>query len=286
MRIAVIGATGALGQDLMRIFGADAVGFTHEALEVTDAEATAAALASAAPDWVINTSAFHRVDECEREPARAFAVNAVGAGNVAHAAAEIGAGVMFFSTDYVFSGAGRSRGNPYTETAIPDPLNVYGISKLAGEQLVCLRNPRHIIVRTSALYGWSISRKGWTFPEVMMRKARAGEPLRVVADQITSPTFTLDLARKAAELIERDAAGIFHVANAGECSWFELAQCVLELAGLQADLQPTFTSGTANTIRRPGYSALGSMRLPEIGVSHLRPWQDALSEYVARYQPA
>lgn len=281
-RIVVIGSSGALGQDLVGVLGERAIGLTHADLDVTDVEAVTRVLQPLHPDWIINTAAMLRVDDCEHEMGLAFAVNTAGAANVARTAASLGAGVVFISTDYVFSGRARSVGAPYTETDHPEPLNVYGASKWAGEHLVVQSGARHLILRTSALYGWTTSRKGWTFPDAMLRAARAGQPLRVVADQITSPTFTLDLARTAVELIDAGATGLFHAANSGECSWHELAVRTLELAGVTASVEPIATSAAPTAARRPPYSALASAHLADAGVRVMRPWHDALAEYVAR----
>src|SRR3989442_8604865 len=177
----------------MRAFGEDATGLSHQDLDVTDGGSVASASRSLQPDWVINTAAFHRVDDCETNPTLAFAVNALGALNVARAAAQVKAGVVFISTDYVFGGEIRQRWHPFTERDNPKPLNVYGVSKLAGEQLVMQSNPRHIVVRSGGLYGKATSRKGWTFPELMLNNARAEGVVRVVDDQATSPTFTCEL---------------------------------------------------------------------------------------------
>lgn len=280
-RIVVIGSSGALGQDLMGALGARAIGLTHADLDVTDVDAVTRVLQPIQPDWIINTAAMLRVDDCEREMGLAFAVNTAGAANVARAAASLGAGVAFISTDYVFSGRERSAGHAYTETDHPEPLNVYGASKRAGEHLVVQSGARHLILRTSALYGWTTSRKGWTFPDAMIRAARAGTPLRVVADQITSPTFTRDLARTTVELIDAGATGLFHAANSGECSWHEFAMRTLELGGVAANVEPIATSTAPTAARRPPYSALASEHLADAGVSVMRPWHDALAEYVA-----
>ncbi|MCC6314743.1 MAG: NAD(P)-dependent oxidoreductase, partial [Thermomicrobiales bacterium] len=135
MSVLVIGATGQLGQDLMRLLGADAIGMSSADIDVTDGVGVSRVIREHRPEWIINTAAYHRVDDCEVQPARAFAVNAVGASNVARAAAEVGAGIVFYSTDYVFAGIGRGRDEPHTENDAPEPLNVYGVSKLAGERL-------------------------------------------------------------------------------------------------------------------------------------------------------
>ena len=280
MKVAVIGSTGQLGQDLMRVFGEEAVGFAHEDLDVTDEESVASAVRSAEPDWVLNTAAFHRVDDCETNPTLTFAVNATGALNVARAAAAVGSGVAFFSSDYVFGGQDRGRNNPYEEGDTPHPLSVYGVSKVAGEQLVVQANPRHLVVRSAGLYGTATSRKGWTFPELMLNKARTEGAVSVVTDQALSPTFTADLALKTKELIEEDVAGLFHLTNAGECSWFEFASGVFDIAGVEAKMEKIDTGQTQRRARRPSYSALVDTRLEAVGIAPMRPWEEALSDYL------
>jgi len=280
LRAAVIGSTGQLGQDLMQVFGEKAVGLTHQDLDVTDGVGLASAMHSLRPDWVLNTAAFHRVDDCETNPALAFAANALGAFNVARAAADVGAGVVFFSTDYVFGGEERERNNPYEEGDDIQPLNVYGVSKAAGEQLVMQANPRHVVVRSAGLYGTATSRKGWTFPELMINKAKTDGMVRVVTDQALSPTFTADLAQKTRELVDEDASGLFHLTNAGECSWFEFARAVFDLAGVEVEMEPIETGETQRRARRPSYSALRTTRVQEAGLSPLRPWEEALDAYL------
>jgi dTDP-4-dehydrorhamnose reductase len=280
LKVAVVGSTGQLGQDLMRLFGEEAVGFTHQELDVTDEERVASAMSSAEPDWVLNTAAFHRVDDCEANPKLTFAVNALGALNVARAAASVGSGIVFYSTDYVFGGQDRERNNPYEEEDSPHPLSVYGASKVAGEQLVMQANARHLVVRSAGLYGTTTSRKGWTFPELMLNKARTDGSVCVVTDQVLSPTFTADLARKTRELIEHDAAGLFHLTNAGECSWFEFARESFDLAGVEAEMEPISTAQMQQRARRPSYSALATTRLGEVGLNPMRPWEEALRDYL------
>lgn len=280
MSVVVIGSTGQLGQDLLRVFGDEAVGLSHQDLDVTDEAGVAAALGSHRPDWVLNTAAFHRVDDCELDPTTSFAVNATGALNVARAAAEIGSGVVFYSSDYVFGGEERQRDHAYEEGDRPDPLSVYGTTKVAGEQLVAQANERHLVVRSAGLYGTATSRKGWTFPELMINKARSDGAVRVVTDQVLSPTFTADLAQKSKELIEHDASGVFHLTNAGECSWFEFAREAFDIAGVEAEMEPIGSEQLNQRARRPPYSALDSARLAAVGVGPMRPWEEALEDYL------
>jgi dTDP-4-dehydrorhamnose reductase len=280
LKVAVVGSTGQLGQDLMRTLGEGAVGFGHQDLDVTDGVGVAAAMQSLRPDWVINTAAYHRVDDCETNPALAFAVNTLGAQNVARAASLVGAGVVFVSTDYVFGAQDRERDHPYEEGDDPRPLNVYGVSKAAGEQLVMQANERHIVVRSAGLYGTATSRKGWTFPELMLEKARHEGSVSVVTDQVLSPTFTADLSHKTRELMERDAKGAFHLTNAGECSWFEFARGTFDFAGVEVEMEPIQTGQTRRRARRPSYSALTTSRLEGVGLSPMRPWREALEDYL------
>ena len=280
MKVAVIGSSGQLGQDLIRVFGEEAIGFTHQDLDVTDGVGVASAMYALKPDWVLNTAAFHRVDDCEINPTLTFAVNTLGALNVARAAAAVKAGVVFFSTDYVFGGQDRKQGNPYEEGDNLSPLNVYGASKEAGERLVMQANERHLVVRSAGLYGTATSRKGWTFPELMLNKARTEGIVRVVTDQVLSPTFTADLAQKSKELIEKDAVGPFHLTNTGECSWCEFARGTFDLARVEVEMEPIDTKQTQRRAHRPSYSALTTSRLGEVELSPLRPWKEALSDYL------
>lgn len=280
MRTLVIGSSGQLGQDLMRALGDDATGLTHGEIDVTDGVGVSRILREHRPDWVINTAAFHRVDDCELNPTLAFAVNATGAANVARAAAEIGTGVVFYSTDYVFGGEGRPRHDPHTESSLPDPYNVYGVSKLAGERMVMNANPRHLVIRSAGLYGTATSRKGWTFPELMVNKGRNDGWVKVVTDQALSPTSTHDLAETTRALMERDARGLFHLTNEGECSWFEFAQATFDIAGIAVNMEPTATITGERRARRPPYSALTSERLAATGVPPMRPWREALAHYL------
>jgi dTDP-4-dehydrorhamnose reductase len=280
MKTIILGSTGQLGQDLMKTFGDGAVGITHQEVDVADGVALARTLHALRPDCVVNTAAFHRVDDCEVNPGLAFEANAIGARNVARASADVGAVVVFFSTDYVFGEQHRMRGDPYRESDRPQPLNAYGVSKAAGEWLVMQANPRHLIVRSSGLYGTATSRKGWTFPELMLQKAKTEPTIRVVDDQVLSPTFTADLAATVKQLVERDATGVFHVTNGGECSWFEFARGVFEIAGTDVNLEAISTSMMKTRARRPWYSAMASERLAGVGVEPLRSWSDALRAYL------
>lgn len=283
MRILLIGAAGQLAQDLLPVLqarGHDVVPVTHEQLEICTLAAVRQTVTTARPQCVINTAAFHRVDDCEDQAERAFAVNVVGVRNLAQAAEEAGAALAHFSTDYVFGGEKRT---PYTETDLPRPLSTYAMSKLAGEFAARRYCSRHFVVRTCGLYGMGGSRsKGGNFVETMLRLAAQGKTIRVVADQIVTPTSTADLAERVALLIESEHYGLYHMTSAGECSWYEFAAQVFRLARVSADLQPTDSKSFAAKARRPAYSVLENCALRAAGLPEFRPWQEALGDYMGR----
>jgi len=275
----VIGATGQLGSDIMRLWPTgDSTGLTHADIEVTDRDQVFAVLRSYKPDLVVDTAAFHNVDACESEPERAFRVNAVGAMNLADACRELGAELMFISTDYVF---GNDLGRPYTETDMPTPINVYGASKAAGEQLIRSRLDHHYIVRTSGLYGEVGSGgKGGNFVQRMLELGRSGQDLRVVDDQVLSPTFTYDLAQGLLGLAHTGRHGTYHMTNGGACSWYQFAAKIFSLTATNASLSATTTAEFAAKARRPAYSVLCNAALSDAGLPLLREWPEALADYL------
>lgn len=278
MRIAIIGSDGQLGFDLMRAFGREAcIGLTHKDIEVADAASVERALKEVKPEVVINTAAITKTELCEKEPGEAFRVNAVGAFRVAKAASELNAAVVFISTDYVFDGAKPG----FAEDDVPSPLNVYGASKLAGEHLTEIANPKHYIVRSSWLFGKNVSHKGYNFVTLMLKLAKEKGEARVVNDQWGSPTYTLDLAAKIKELLGSPVPfGTYHITNQGMTSWFGFAQKIFELVGLQPRLIPISTEESGSAIRRPRSSILENKALKGIGISLLRPWHEALGAYL------
>ena len=226
MRAVVVGSDGQLGRELVVALGAQVAWAGDRAeVDVTDEGAVSALLARARPDVVFNATAWNRVDAAETEPAAAFAVNAFAPHFLARAARDAGALVVHYSTDYVFDGTAA---RPYREDDAPRPLGVYGASKLAGEHLVAAAGGEHLVVRTSGVFGRGGSeQKGGSFVERIVAQARAGQPLRVVADQVFAPTFAADLAAASIALVRAGARGLFHVTNAGSCSWHDLAVAAL-----------------------------------------------------------
>jgi len=282
MKVLVTGANGQLGSDLCKTLGDFELSpLTHEDVEITDIGSVEQAFARHRPDIIINTAAYVRVDDCEDDVDRAFAVNALGARNVAVVAQALGARLVHISTDYVFGGEDERRTAPYTEFETPVPLSVYGKSKLAGENLVrhfCLR---HFIVRSSALFGVAgSSGKGGNFVETMLRLARERDELRVVDDQVFSPTYTKDLARKIVQLMTTEYYGIFHITNRGSCSWYEFAREILKLAGIKTPVVPIASDQYPQRARRPRYSVLDNYHLRLLGMDDMRPWQEALKDYM------
>jgi dTDP-4-dehydrorhamnose reductase len=278
VKIAVIGSTGQLGQDLVKALQSrhEVTGYTHTNMEVTD-YTSFLILKKKKLDIIINTAAFHKTDQCEEEPSKAFSVNAIGPKNVAAFSKEIGAATVFISTDYVFSG---SKNKPYTEEDVPEPINTYGISKLAGE-FFTKQNPQHYIFRVASLFGVAgASGKGGNFVETIIVKARKFEPITVVDDMWMSPTYTRDAATTIKEIIESKLPfGIYHLTNKGQCTWFQFAQEICKLAGLTPDLKPMKTSQMQTKAKRPIFSALKSTKLPKHNLD-MRSWKEALYDYL------
>ena len=279
MTTLLIGATGQLGTELRQAFGDhDLAPLAHSDLELTDRAQVREALDKYRPGLILNTAAYHRVDECEDNPERAFAVNAMAVRDLATAARGIGAVLVHFSTDYVFDGRQR---RPYRETDPPGPLSVYAASKLAGEYFVRATLERYFLIRTCGLYGIAGSRdKGGNFVETMLRLAREGRDIRVVGDQVLTPTSARELARKVRQLVETGQYGLYHITNNGECSWYQFAQAIFELSGVRPLLTETTSAAYGARANRPAYSVLDNANLHRLGLDDLRPWHEALKEYL------
>jgi dTDP-4-dehydrorhamnose reductase len=281
VRVFLAGSEGQLGTALVRALG-ERVAWAggREALDVRDGEAVRRAVQGARPDVVINATAYNKVDAAETDALEAVAVNTAGPRHLARAAREVGALIVHVSTDYVFDGTKRT---PYEETDTPHPLSAYGVSKLAGELMVRASGAPFLLVRTSAVFGAGGSRgKGGSFVERMLARARAGEPLRVVDDQVLSPTYAPDLAAAMVALIQAGVRGLFHVTNDGACSWHGLAEAALQRAGLEVAVQPIKSKELGAPAARPLYSVLSNTRYRSLGLPPLRGWEAALAELLAR----
>jgi len=275
MKVLVTGAGGMLGRDVVLAAGNaghDVVGFGHTELDIADAAALNAKLELERPDVVINCAAWTDVDGAEEAEEEATAVNGVAAGNVAAAAAEVGASVVYVSSDYVFDG---SKGAPYVETDQTAPLSAYGRSKLVGEEATAAANKRHFVVRSSWLFGIS----GSNFVETMLRLASTQNEVLVVRDQIGSPTYTWHLAYGIVRLIEGIEFGIHHMAAGGACSWYDFAREIFDQAKVECLVLSATTDMLGRPAPRPPFSALESQRKHAI---ELPPWRDGLSAYLSQ----
>jgi len=281
MKVAVIGANGQLGTDLVEVFKEDSpfevIPLNHKDLDVTISD-TLGILKELKPDVIINTAAYVRVDDSELYPEKAFQVNAIGALNVARVASEIDAVNVYISTDYVFDG---TKGEPYTEEDTPNPINVYGLSKYAGEIFTRNYSKKYYIVRVASLYGKAGARgKGGNFVDFMIQKARNGEEIRVVDDTFMSPTYTKDVARTLKKFLElKPEFGVYHMVNEGFCSWYEFAKAIFKILEWNVEVKPIKSSELKRLAKRPGFSALRNRKLEELNLK-MRPWREALKDYL------
>ena len=281
-RILVLGAKGMLGRDLMPLLRSslkgDVLGWDIEEINIENETSTVSAIEHLKPGVIINAAAYTDVDGCESHREKAFAVNAEGMRHVALGAQRCGATVVYLSTDYVFGGG---KGAPYVEEDAPGPLNVYGASKLKGEEYVQQLTKDFLIVRTQWLYG----RHGKNFVDTVLRLAREKKVLTIVDDQVGSPTYTVDLAKALSELVRQERRGIFNVVNKGSCSWFQFAKEIVRRSGMEdVEVLPISSKELNRPAVRPTYSVLSTEKLArETGVT-LRPWQEAVGAYLASVQ--
>jgi dTDP-4-dehydrorhamnose reductase len=282
MRIAVIGANGQLGSDVERAFvrnGDEVCGMTHSDIEIANIDSVAHKLRDLLPDVVVNTAAMHHVENCEKEPEKAFAVNGLGARNLSLVSRDLGAVLMHISTDYVFDGA---KGTPYEEDDAPRPLNVYGNTKLAGEYFVRCAVDKHFVLRTSAIYGKRPCRAkgGLNFIELMLNLAKERGKVRVVDSEFVTPTSTIELALQMVRLSRCDCYGLYHATAEGGCSWYEFAREIFALTSTKVSLQVAGPNEFPAKVPRPRYTVLENCALKNHGLNSFKPWQDGLREYL------
>jgi dTDP-4-dehydrorhamnose reductase len=279
MRLLVLGADGQLGSDVVRLLSStvDVIARVTDELDVTDRAGLHQAMGSVRPDVVINCAAYTAVDRAETERDVAYRVNVLGASNVAQAAERIGARVVYFSTDYVFDGTATE---PYDEDAPTAPLSVYGRTKLQGEQATREANPDHLILRLAWLYG----RSGHNFVRTVLRLARAKDELRIVDDQVGSPTFTEDVVHQLWTAIGDDCTGTYHCVNTGQASWHAFASRIVHRLGLAVPVVPIRTADYPTPARRPAYSVLVDRKFDLEQLNGMRPWEDALDDCLLRYR--
>jgi len=273
MRILIIGANGLLGRDLVDAWrGDDIIPATSRDADIRNIEQVRRLTTREHPDWIVLTAGYTDVDGSERNPDQAFAVNRDGTRNVSLVARELSAKLCYLSTDYVFDGAAV---RPYEPDAPVHPLNVYGASKAAGEKAVQEFAGHWLIARTSWLFGSARA----SFPEIILLAADSQPELRVVVDQVGSPTYTRDLAQAIRELIRADANGILNITNSGSCSWFEFAKEIVRRAGRNTPVRSITSAEAGRPAKRPAYSVLSPTALSLHGIA-MRHWQEALDAYL------
>jgi dTDP-4-dehydrorhamnose reductase len=278
MKVLVTGADGQLGHEVVRCLhaaGHEVIAPGLQELDFMFPEAAGKVIAGYRPDRVINCAAYTQVDKAESEPEAAFRINRDAAGQVAKAVAETGGKLLHVSTDFIFSG---TQDRPYLETDAANPLSVYGQSKLEGEQAVVGALPEALVLRTAWIYGVN----GHNFVKTMLRVAAGGKPLRVVDDQVGSPTWAADIAAVILRLLDSDAAGVFHYTNAGSTSWYGFASAILEEAAALGfelktrEVQPIPTSGYPTPAKRPAYSVLDTGKIASLLSLSIPAWRDSL----------
>lgn len=292
MSILILGSKGQLGTELNKILqaGASELGAIPEALkhahvtawdiadlDISDRETVIQKLGTLKPHIIINCAAYTNVDGCETDPDTAFKVNALGPRNLAVAAAQQQALLIHISTDYVFAGDGSA---PYREWDICNPQSIYGQSKYLGEQYVMQFCTRYAIVRTSWLYGY----EGGNFVKTIIKAAQANGQLKVVDDQRGNPTNAADLVHHILKIAAAGECGIFHCTGAGECSWYDFAVKIVEYAGIPCTTTPCTTAENPRPARRPAYSALDNMMLRATVGDEMRPWEEALRNFINNYE--
>jgi dTDP-4-dehydrorhamnose reductase len=279
MRVAVIGAKGQLGSDLVSRLGAQAIPLGHADIDISDAASIGTTLDRERPNAVINCAAYNFVDKAEMERELAMLTNRRGPGLLADYCREHDMKLVHVGTDYVYDG--RIGKKPWTEEDEPLPISTYANSKYAGEQLVRSHCPRHFVLRTCGLYGRNAMHGKGNFVETMLRLGRERPELKVVADQQCTPTSTANLASAILDLVKTDAYGLYHATNSGDCSWFQFATEILRLAGLKAKVSPITTEEYGARARRPKYSVLDCSKLERTLGWKMPTWQEALNRYLS-----
>jgi dTDP-4-dehydrorhamnose reductase len=282
MKVAVIGANGQLGSDVCTAFeynGDEVFRLTHEDLELSSADSVDAALSTRQPEFVVNTAAMHHVEKCEQDAAKAFAINGIGAKNVATWALRAGAKTAYVSTDYVFDG---KKGNPYLEEDVAAPLNVYGVTKLSGEHFTAAVGGKYFILRVSAIYGHQPCRAkgGLNFVELMLKLSRERDKLRVVDDEFVTPTPTAQIADQLVALSRTENYGLLHGTAEGSCSWYEFAHEIFRTTDTKVRLERADPGEFPAKVQRPKYSVLENRGLKRAGLNVFTDWRDGLDRYL------
>ena len=275
MKVLITGSNGMLGHDLIEVLkdNHELILTTSKTLDITDKNRVIEFISENKPGIVINSAAYTNVDGCEENQETAYAVNGDGVGNLALACKEIDCPLVHISTDYIFNGENT---RPWVEDDEIGPINVYGKSKLKGEEAILETLDKFFIIRTAWLYGIN----GGNFPKTMLELAKNNSEITVVYDEVGTPTYTPDLAKAISQLIETDYYGIYHITNSGSCSWCEFARYIFEVADIDVKVIPVKASEFARPASRPHYSVLENRRWIEKGFEPLRSYRDAIKEYI------
>ena len=281
MKIILLGSSGQLGKEFEKFLSQNKsvvlYSFSHNELDILNLDTLLNEFKDVKPDVVINCAAYTKVDKAEEEQDLAYRVNAIGSKNVSFAAFRVNAKIVYFSTDYVFDG---NKGSPYIEFDKPNPLSIYGKSKLLGEKYTKEINPNHLILRISWLYGI----RGDNFVKTIIKLSRENKLLRVVDDQIGTPTYTLDVVKQTWELVEKDYVGLFHSSNEGAVSWFGFANEIVKKLNLNVDVVPIKTEEYKTKAIRPKYSVLDNYLLKLENLNMMENWEKAFKNFVEKYK--
>jgi dTDP-4-dehydrorhamnose reductase len=285
MKAVVIGALGQLGMDVSDLFeknGHQVVRLDIEEVDISNIDSLIPLLTDIKTDILINTAAFHHVEKCEADPYTAFNVNAIGARNLAMLSNDLNFYFIHISTDYVFDG---KKQQPYVETDRPVPLNVYANTKLSGELFVESIAKNALVFRSSGLYGINPCRAkgGMNFAQLMLKLAGEGKTIRVVDNEILTPTYTVEIARQILKLSKNQLTGICHGTAEGACSWYEFARTIFEIKGIKADLHIAAPGEFPMKVARPTYSVLENKLLKDNGINIFKHWKEGLNEYLGQF---
>jgi len=282
MKVAVIGALGQLGCDISTLFeenGDSVYKLDLDDVDISNRDSVNSIMKDIVPDLIINTAAFHHVEKCESDPVQAFYVNALGARNLAEYSADKNVFLMHISTDYVFDGKKRK---PYVEDDLAKPLNAYGITKLSGELYIQAIAKRYLVIRTSGLYGKHPCRAkgGLNFVQLMLKLANEGKSIRVVDNEVLTPTSTLEVARQLVKLSRNEIYGVCHATAEEYCSWYEFATEIFKLSNLQPNLSIAGPDEFPMKVPRPLYSVLENKLLNDNDLNFFKDWKEGLKEYL------
>lgn len=279
-KIVITGANGQLGSDLVRLLEAknQVFGLTHDDIEISEPKSVSTVLNDIGPDIIINTAAYHNVPKCEENPELSFRINALGALNLARTAVDIKAILVHYSTDYVFDGSRRA---PYVESDLTNPLNIYALTKRDGETLVRNNCEKHFVIRISGIYGSTLCRaKGGNFITTMIKAAREREVVRVVTDEVLTPTPVAEIAANTAVLLESEEFGLYHMTCEDECSWYDFARVIFDELELKTPLEPCKVADFPSPVQRPFYSVLENAKLKKNDLNRMIHWKDALVRFL------